>query len=326
MKNTKPSLVSIVVIKDTPDGPKTLFIRRVGKLLFGCWQYVTGGIEPGETAIEAAFRELFEETKLTPTRMYLGDFVESFYDDKGDTIQHAPLFIVYVDEKQKISLSPKEHDQYEWITLNEAKDRCQYTNQKEVVDHVKKVFIVNEPSDRLIISLRRHRTPTLTTERLALYPLQEDDINDLYPLLSHPEVMRFSITGQKTFEEVKKVIEDSILAYKEKGLGLYSIVLKETQQFIGYLGLFTALVDNEPYLEFKYRLFQSVWNRGYAKEATRALLSSFRNLKEPIFSSIEKENLFSVKVAKGLGGVFDKEIYHQDKVLHRYRYNLTSQK
>lgn len=315
MKKSKPSLVSVLIVKNTPEGPKTLFIRRLGKILFGCWQYVTGKIESEETAIDAAFRELFEETHLIPSRMYLGDFLEIFYDDRADTIEYAPLFVAFIDDDQKVALQPKEHDEFEWISFNEAINRSIYTNQKEVIHHAKKNFVENDPSERLRLSLRRFRAPILETERLNLYSVKEDDINDYYHLLSDPKVMKYSLSGQKSFLEVKNFISNA------ERFDFCSIVLKKTGQFIGYLRMIPVSVNNDTYLEFEYKICHSFWNENYGTEAAKVFLPFLREkIDDPIFSSIEKENLLSIKVAESLGGVFDREIHHQDKLFKRYRY------
>ena len=45
-------------------GRKVLLAKKVGKIGAGCWNGYGGGIESGETAVDAAIRELFEESRL----------------------------------------------------------------------------------------------------------------------------------------------------------------------------------------------------------------------------------------------------------------------
>ena len=169
--------------------PKYLFIRRISKHMRGTWQYVSGGIEKNETANKAAFRELFEETSLLPSRMYLGDYIEKFYEPKTNTIFFSPIYVAYIEDDQKVILHPKEHDQYQWVSYEEAIRRSVFQNQRDVLAHVEKNFIQKKPSDWLRISLRHLRKPILQTERLSLYSFHEDDLVDLMNLYSDPEVV-----------------------------------------------------------------------------------------------------------------------------------------
>lgn len=62
-----------------PDGRVLLGERTAGKLSAGYWEFPGGKVEPGETAAQAAARELLEETgvsatDLTPWQVYEHDF------------------------------------------------------------------------------------------------------------------------------------------------------------------------------------------------------------------------------------------------------------
>ncbi len=56
-----------------------LVLKRSSSYLTGTWQPISGRIEKGEKAWEAALREIKEETGLTPDRFYSTNQVESFY-------------------------------------------------------------------------------------------------------------------------------------------------------------------------------------------------------------------------------------------------------
>ncbi|MFN3307237.1 MAG: NUDIX domain-containing protein [Candidatus Kapaibacteriota bacterium] len=97
-----------------------LALRRASTdpLYPGLWQAITGTIEPSETAIACAFREVQEETGLTPKEIWTIPFVAVFFDPYKDEVNASPVFGVAVDFNPQISISC-EHDDYKWLTLKQ---------------------------------------------------------------------------------------------------------------------------------------------------------------------------------------------------------------
>ena len=58
------TMVSVLAIRGDDTETRVLLLRRAGNHLRGIWSYVAGHIEAGETAWQAARRELSEETGL----------------------------------------------------------------------------------------------------------------------------------------------------------------------------------------------------------------------------------------------------------------------
>ena len=145
---TTPYCISAYVIRQTSEGPRYLLIRRCGKYLPGTWQMISGGIENGETAVEAAFREIQEETGLIPYALYSADAVETFYMQSNDKITFVPVFVGFV-ENPNVSLSPKEHDAYEWLPFEEAKDKLVWAEQRRVICHIHETCVVKKPNELL---------------------------------------------------------------------------------------------------------------------------------------------------------------------------------
>lgn len=83
---------------------------------------ISGGIEAGETAAKAAFREIQEETDLIPYALFSADIVETFYMLSNDKITCVPVFVAFVEDA-KVTISPKEHDAYEWLSFEEARNK-----------------------------------------------------------------------------------------------------------------------------------------------------------------------------------------------------------
>ena len=68
--SVRPDLVACWLFRIVEDRPEILLIHRSpGRLYPGLWQCVTGKLEPGERIVEAALREVAEETGLTGARV-----------------------------------------------------------------------------------------------------------------------------------------------------------------------------------------------------------------------------------------------------------------
>lgn len=111
---------------------------------------VTGKVEEGETATEAAWREVGEETGLTISQLYSADAVETFFLHAQNRIICSPVFVGFVKET-KIKLCPDEHDAYEWLSFEEALKRLVWTEQRRVLTHIHEHFILAKPCELLLI-------------------------------------------------------------------------------------------------------------------------------------------------------------------------------
>jgi 8-oxo-dGTP pyrophosphatase MutT (NUDIX family) len=96
---------------------------------------VHGHIEPGETPVEAARREVREETGLEPARLYNLSRVESFYRHRTDEIALIPVFACVVDH----IASPRpsaEHDRVEWLAPSAAAARFSWPRERRALEDV----------------------------------------------------------------------------------------------------------------------------------------------------------------------------------------------
>ncbi len=130
-----------------------LLLRRSSSYMHGTWQMISGGIQEGETAWQAAKREIFEETALIPDRFYSADAIETFYCTELDQVVLVPVFVADIKEKHPIKLSHHEHDAYEWLSFEEAQKRLVWSEQRRIIHHIHEQFIVLSPSPLLAIDL-----------------------------------------------------------------------------------------------------------------------------------------------------------------------------
>lgn len=105
-KNAINDEYEFLVIKRSPES----------KIYPSLWQVITGWIEPSETALQTAMRELMEETGLVPSRTWTIPYVATFFNARRDIVQAAPVFGVLVDQHLGVKLSG-EHSDYNWLNL-----------------------------------------------------------------------------------------------------------------------------------------------------------------------------------------------------------------
>jgi dATP pyrophosphohydrolase len=112
----------------------------------GFWQSVTGSLEWGEMADDAARREVIEETGITQgllrnlqwTQTYeiLASFGKTYAPGITRNLEHA--FALKLLERVPVTLSPTEHVQFQWLRAAAALE------------------IVSSDTNRIIIEQLRH--------------------------------------------------------------------------------------------------------------------------------------------------------------------------
>ena len=106
-----------------------LMQRSAGQLYEGVWQGVTGKIQPGETAWQAAIRELGEETGLRPLKMWTVDHVNFYYEAAHDRMNCIPVFGAELAAGEVV-LSP-EHRACRWCQVEEAAQLLLWEQQRQ---------------------------------------------------------------------------------------------------------------------------------------------------------------------------------------------------
>ena len=99
----------------------------------GFWQSVTGSVEGDETLLQAAIREVHEETGLDASQYNLQDWQTSNVYEIYPHWRHryAPgvvenrehLFGLELPSALPIKLEPNEHVRYEWVDWRNAAER-----------------------------------------------------------------------------------------------------------------------------------------------------------------------------------------------------------
>lgn len=133
--------VSVLVVVHTA-ALDVLLLERV--VPAGFWQSVTGSLEPGETPLQAALRELAEETGIEAARDDLLDWRRTNrFEIRPDwRARYAPgvthntehVFSLSLARPHSVKLAPTEHRAQLWLPYREAAARSSsWTNRDAIL-------------------------------------------------------------------------------------------------------------------------------------------------------------------------------------------------
>ena len=130
------STVDVYVIRPGPDGWRVLVLQRAaeGTRCPLAWETVHGRLEPGEQPVDAAVREVREETSLEIRRLY-NVTVQPFYLHRMQAVQLAVVFAAFVDAPANVTLGP-EHRDSAWLTVDEASARFIWPRERQALQEI----------------------------------------------------------------------------------------------------------------------------------------------------------------------------------------------
>lgn len=110
----------------------------------GFWQSVTGSQEEGETLLDAAVREVAEETGIVASPLHFQDWriqhdFEIFPEWRhryapGVTHNTEHVFSLEVQKSETITTCPDEHTRYCWLPCDDAARQCfSWTNREALL-------------------------------------------------------------------------------------------------------------------------------------------------------------------------------------------------
>lgn len=115
---------------------------------------------------------------------------------------------------------------------------------------------------------------TLETDRLILRDWENKDLDDLFAILSNPNV---SVPEGSTPVKTKEKC-DAVLNYLIMQKNSYAIELKSTGSVIGGIGLNEDAKGEKETRNLGFYLAEEYWNRGIMTEALTAVIESVKEI------------------------------------------------
>ena len=145
--------------------------------------------------------------------------------------------------------------------------------------------------------------PVITTPRVVLRWISEDDIDSLFEIFSNPQVMRYWSSGPLANREAAAAMQREIAEGNENNTMLkWGLALRESNCVIGTTTLFNLSLSNGR-AELGYAMGRAHWGKGYMNEALRALVAyafddmSLRRLE----ADVDPRNSASIRTLERLG-------------------------
>lgn len=119
---------------------KVLMLKRTEEKA-GYWQPVCGGIEAGETLIEAGLREVYEETGVKEYKELIRLANEYEYNEPKDGVMmrmRDRCLLMIIEKNIEIKLS-EEHVEYRWCNLSEVPGLNDWEPMVDCVSLIKEI-------------------------------------------------------------------------------------------------------------------------------------------------------------------------------------------
>ena len=116
-----------------------LQLRRTGGAMPGTWQPVMGHVEAAERAMDAALRELTEETGLRPghglAALWQLETVNTYFLATQDHVMLSPCFAAEALHDAELRLD-ETHDAHRWVQRDMVDRLFLWPGQRAAVDHI----------------------------------------------------------------------------------------------------------------------------------------------------------------------------------------------
>jgi RimJ/RimL family protein N-acetyltransferase len=144
------------------------------------------------------------------------------------------------------------------------------------------------------------RQPVLETGRLVLRPYSGADIEPMAAMFGDPEVTAYTFLGRRDRAQTAAVLAEYMSFLTAHGYGMLAVLDRHSGGYVGEVGLFVSPMGP---LALRYALARTAWGRGYAAEASAAVIDdAFSRLGlQDLLAGVKFENRPSLRVVEKLG-------------------------
>ncbi len=164
----------------------------------------------------------------------------------------------------------------------------------------------------------------LETDRLLLREFLSSDAEALFEMDKNPAVHQYLWNTPITnIEQVHEQINMVRKQYADNNIGRFVIVLKATNEVIGWAGLKynIEMVNNKTHFyDIGYRLNEKFWGKGYASEASFAWLEyGFKTMNIKLMeAAAHANNVASNRILEKIGMKITKQYLENDVLWNWY--------
>ncbi|MCA1992155.1 MAG: GNAT family N-acetyltransferase [Coleofasciculus sp. S288] len=153
----------------------------------------------------------------------------------------------------------------------------------------------------------------IETPRLQLRQFTFDDVDDLYCIYSHPDLIKY-LSNDKPFqkEHTRAAINSLVKNWQQYRFGIWAVVYKKHEKLIGHCGL--RFLENTREIQLSYLLLPSYWGKGLGTEAASSVLSYAFEVVclDRIVAIAKPENMASRRVMEKVGMKYQEDAYYYD--------------
>ena len=164
----------------------------------------------------------------------------------------------------------------------------------------------------------------IETDRLILREMRQEDAEAMFELDSNINVHKYlGKNPVKSIDDCINYIESIRKQYIQNGIGRFVVVIKQTNEVIGWAGIKYITEPENNHVNFYdlgYRLQEKHWRKGYALEAATAWLDyGFKEMKIPImYASAHIDNLGSNTILQRIGMKQNGQFFYDDLLCNWY--------
>lgn len=137
---TKDKAIGVIVYFDFPRSTKYLIVKHKK----GHWSFAKGHKEKGETSIQTARRELFEEAGIKDVEFLSKKILareKYFFSDRNkDKIKKVVSYFIAKSGNSRIKIDNTEIINYKWCTLNAAERILTYKQSRKIIKKIDKLI------------------------------------------------------------------------------------------------------------------------------------------------------------------------------------------